>query len=114
MIATDKHDSQHIDPRSERRPDPGAPEPGGPQDFDPRLDRKILQELVYDRVRGNINLCQLVILEQELEEGIQRAIGHTAGVKPRALARDHLQRAWQRLEREWATLREDLAAAEGA
>jgi hypothetical protein len=86
------------------------------------IEQRILDEMIYDRVRATVNLCQLVILEQELDENIQRAIRgmdsdpdpDTAAAvpEPAALAREHVQRAWQRLEREWQTLREDLAHAE--
>jgi hypothetical protein len=78
------------------------------------IEQRILEEMIYDRVRATVNLCQLVIIEQELDENIQRAIqGMGAGrPQPAELAREHLQRAWQRLESEWQTLREDLAHAE--
>lgn len=78
------------------------------------IEQRILEELVYERVRATVNLCQLVIIEQELDENIRRAIQGVAGDRPQpaALAREHLQRAWQRLENEWQTLREDLADAE--
>ena len=83
------------------------------------IEQRILEEMIYDRVRATVNLCQLVIIEQELDENIQRAMddGMGAGTgagcpESAALAREHLQRAWQRLEREWRTLREDLAHAE--
>lgn len=88
------------------------------------IEQRILDEMIYDRVRATVNLCQLVILEQELDEHIQRAIdgpdsdrdgdgdGDAAGPESAALAREHVQRAWQRLEREWQTLREDLTHAE--
>lgn len=78
------------------------------------IEQRILEEMIYDRVRATVNLCQLVIIEQELDENIQRATqGMDAGrPQPAALAREHLQRAWQRLESEWQTLREDLARAE--
>jgi hypothetical protein len=78
------------------------------------IEQRILDELIYDRVRASVNLCQLVIIEQELDESIQRAIRDTdaPGTRPAELAREHVQRAWQRLEREWSTLREDLADAE--
>ena len=102
------------------------------------MEQRILEELVYDRVRSTVNLCQLVIVEQELDESIQRAMarpgarpGAEAGAerdaglgagggtivpgrKPAVLAREHMQRAWERLEREWNTLRKDLARAECA
>lgn len=118
------------------------------------MERRILDELVYDRVRSTVNLCQLVIIEQELEENIQRAVGAgeeamgpgvgvgadvgvgagagvgadegvgvgasagigagagTPGRRPGELAREYVQRAWERLVREWSALREDLARAE--
>lgn len=82
------------------------------------IEQRILDEMIYGRVRATVNLCQLVIIEQELDEHIQRAVsgmapGMGAGrLQPAALAREHLQRAWQRLESEWQTLREDLADAE--
>jgi hypothetical protein len=94
------------------------------------IEQRILEEMIYDRVRATVNLCQLVIIEQELDENIQRAVnGMSPGAdmdtdtdtgadtdagrpQPAALAREHVQRAWQRLESEWQTLREDLAYAE--
>ncbi len=96
------------------------------------MEQRILEELIYDRVRSTVNLCQLVIVEQELDESVQRAMarpGAEAGAeavpcagggtivpgrKPAVLAREHMQRAWERLEREWNTLRKDLARAECA
>jgi hypothetical protein len=82
-------------------------------------ERRILDELVYGRVRSTVNLCQLVIIEQELEENIQRAMapgeeamGPAVGGDAGELAREYVQRAWERLVREWSALREDLARAE--
>lgn len=95
------------------------------------MERRILEELVYGRVRSTVNLCQLVIIEQELEENIQRAMapGEEAmeldeqagageegaavpGRRPGELAREYVERAWERLAREWSALRDDLARAE--
>jgi hypothetical protein len=99
------------------------------------MEQRILEELVYDRVRSTVNLCQLVIVEQELDESVQRALARPGagagadlgagagagadgtavpGRKPGELAREHMQRAWERLEREWNRLRKDLARAECA
>ena len=105
------------------------------------MEQRILEEMVYGRVRGTVNLCQLVIIEQELEETIERAMGPGEEAKPGpagvgadagpgegcgasgaavpdstpcALAREYVQRAWERLAREWGALREDLARAERA
>jgi hypothetical protein len=95
------------------------------------MEQRILDEMVYGRVRSSVNLCQLVILEQELEDTIDRAMSPrngaaaaggavaaggaaAAGKTPCALAREYVQRAWERLAREWGVLRADLARAECA
>lgn len=78
------------------------------------IETKILQELIYERVRQSVNLCQLVILEQELDKSIRRAMGGHAGSgqSPDALARGLMNEAWQRLEREWDELRDNLTMIE--
>ena len=87
------------------------------------IEKRVLHELVYERVRASVNLCQLLVIEQELERSIERASGDTApavaalrGVLPKAqpgdgphsLARGFMQEAWHRLEKEWQRLRDDL------
>ncbi|ACY14363.1 hypothetical protein [Haliangium ochraceum] len=43
------------------------------------IEQRILEELVYDRVRTSVNLCQLVIIEQELDDSIRRALDSASG-----------------------------------
>lgn len=96
--------------RSEERMNEGEPGDG------PVEASMILAELVYERVRASVNLCQLVIMEQELEESIQRAMAESdrAVEMSAALARVYIQRAWDRVQTEWSTLREDLGGLAGA
>ncbi len=103
--------------------------------------QRILEELIYDRVRSNVNLCQLIVIEQELDDSIQRALGGSpespeegdegddvadgadgadsasADRDPdgadAALAAACLERAWSRLEREWRRLRRELGCELG-
>ena len=69
-------------------------------------DKRILQELIYERVRGSVNLCQLVIFERDLGSSIQRAHGNRDGVSTPELARQYIDDAWQRLEEEWQEMRD--------
>lgn len=69
-------------------------------------DRRILQELIYERVRGSVNLCQLVIFERDLSSSVQRAHDHREGVNAPELARQYMDDAWQRLEEEWREMRD--------
>ena len=73
------------------------------------LDKQILEELIYERVRLSINLCQLVIFEQDLEKSIDRAMNARAGSPERraALAREYIDKAWRRVQEEWEELRGD-------
>lgn len=75
------------------------------------LDRQILQELIYERVRVSINLCQLVIFEQDLDKSVRRALESCGeqGEARRALVRRYIDDAWHRIEHEWARLRDDSA-----
>ncbi|GAB4507889.1 MAG: hypothetical protein Tsb0020_55810 [Haliangiales bacterium] len=101
-------------------------------------EQRILEELIYDRVRSNVNLCQLIVIEQELDDSIQRALGGSADDADdgaddadgadgndrasgdrdpdgadAALAAACLERAWSRLEREWRRLRRELGCELG-
>ena len=71
-------------------------------------DRRILQELIYERVRGSVNLCQLVVFERDLGSSVQRAHGNPegAGANASELARQYIDDAWQRLEEEWQEMRD--------
>lgn len=75
------------------------------------ISEKILNELVYERVRASVNLCQLVILEQDLDRSIERVFDSDPCITPRTregLARSIMEEAWRRLEQEWDSLRRQL------
>ncbi len=74
------------------------------------LEKRILQELIYERVRVSVNLCQLVIFEQDLDKSIERAMAACAMPTRECdkLAGNYIEDAWRRLEREWHGLREDI------
>jgi hypothetical protein len=73
------------------------------------LDKRILEELIYERVRLSINLCQLVIFEQDLEKSIHRAMSARGDAKEQdALAREYIDKAWTRVQAEWEQLRGNL------
>ena len=78
------------------------------------IERDILEELVYDRVRASVNLCQIIVLERELEESIRRALGGAVAVPDDAdaMAQEYVDRAWERIEHELHDLREELGTAE--
>ena len=73
------------------------------------LEHKILQELIYERVRVSINLCQLVVFENDLDRSIKRAIESCPEPSEQRarLARQYVDEAWQRIEEEWDELRID-------
>ena len=72
------------------------------------LDKKILEELIYERVRVSVNLCQLVLFEQDLDRSIERVMARCGTGEQNQLTRAYMEKAWQRLEREWETMRERL------
>jgi hypothetical protein len=74
------------------------------------LDKRILEELIYERVRLSVNLCQLVIFEQDLEKSIHRAMTSRAGdlQEQEALAREYIDKAWKRVHAEWEQLRSNI------
>lgn len=78
------------------------------------IEREILEELVYDRVRASVNLCQIIVTERELEESIRRAMGgaDAAPGEADAMAQEYVDRAWERIERELHELREELGVVE--
>lgn len=83
------------------------------------LDTRILKELVYQRVRACVNLCQLVLYEEELGKGIRRALASSpddddeaARAADSELARRLIAESWERLGREWDVLRGDMDALE--
>jgi thioesterase domain-containing protein len=72
-----------------------------------RWERALLEELIYERVRLNVDLLELADFERELAASIEQALAACGAREDRdRLAREHLDRAWTRLERDWSTARE--------
>jgi hypothetical protein len=67
-----------------------------------RLERRILEELIYERVRVSVDLCELMSFELDLSASIERAL--VACVESPGersdLTLDYLQRAWERVSEE--------------
>ncbi|HTE55541.1 MAG TPA: hypothetical protein VK698_32025 [Kofleriaceae bacterium] len=64
---------------------------------------RLLEELIYERVRLHVDLLDLIDFEKDLSQSINRAL-QASGADPNdedATARRYIERAWQRLEREW-------------
>ncbi len=83
--------------------------------MDNSIEQRILQELIYERVRASVNLCQLVVLEQDLDRSIERVLLTRPHIKlpdqegvTQSLARVYVEQAWRRLEEEWRQLRHDI------
>ena len=75
-----------------------------------RWERAVLDELVYERVRLNVDLLELVDFERDLAASIERSLAACGASEDRdRLAREHLERAWVRLESEWRQEREAAA-----
>jgi len=74
------------------------------------MEQRILEELIYERVRVSVNLCQLVIFEQDLDKSIQRALSKcgTTSDERESMARTYIEAAWRRVEREWKDLRDNI------
>ncbi len=70
-------------------------------------EEALLEELIYERVRLSVDLLELVEFERQLSEGIEGALASRGSARERReLARGYVERAWERLEREWARARE--------
>jgi hypothetical protein len=69
---------------------------------------RVLQDLVYERIRDHIDLVSLVDLERELAEIIERARRKDgeAAADAAAVSRRLFDEAWQRLEAEWRHVRD--------
>jgi hypothetical protein len=76
--------------------DTGAPAPHE------RLEHKILEELVYERVRVSVDLVKLLEFELDLSSSIERALAACARspAERSDLSLDFVQRAWERLTEE--------------
>ena len=70
---------------------------------------RVLQDLVYRRVRGRVDLLGLVELEQDLAESVENALGPdgiATATEAAQASRGLLDQAWRRLEKEWRELRD--------
>ena len=67
------------------------------------MHSKLLEELIYERVRLHVDLCELLDFERDLNESIDRAMKSCGVDEPSAgdLGRRFLERAWRRIEEEW-------------
>jgi hypothetical protein len=65
----------------------------------PSLDRRILEELIYERVRLTVDLCELMAFEVDLSASIERALVSVARSPSQRsdLTLEYLQRAWERV-----------------
>src|SRR5262245_51449717 len=67
-----------------------------------QLDQKILEELVYERVRLSFDMVELAAFEADLMASIDRALASCASSTDERndLALRYLQKAWERLSQE--------------
>src|SRR5258706_15899276 len=67
-----------------------------------RLERRILEELFYERVRVSVDMCELMAFERDLSSSIERALSACAESQSERtdLTLDYLQLAWERLSDE--------------
>jgi hypothetical protein len=69
---------------------------------------RVLQDLVYERVRFHVDLLALVDFERELGDSIDRALGVEGAPQSdgERVSRGLLDEAWRRLEAEWRKVRD--------
>lgn len=67
------------------------------------MHSKLLEELIYERVRLHVDLCELLDFERDLNESITRAMKASGIADPQVsdLGRRYLEQAWHRIEVEW-------------
>jgi len=75
----------------------------------PELSERLLEELIYERVRTQVDLMQLGWFEADLDMSIRRVLAQldrSGDAEPSGvLAGALIDRAWQRLEAEWQRTR---------
>jgi hypothetical protein len=78
-----------------------------------KLERQLLAEVVYRRMRDLVPADALALAELDLADGLARALGGSELAREEAAAavRDQFDRGWARLEQEWRRFREDPTAA---
>ncbi len=65
--------------------------------MNPSYDR-ILEELVFERVRASVRMCELLVFQRDLDGSIERVLSaHEVGDAREALRRHAIDAAWQRL-----------------
>ncbi|HUS64748.1 MAG TPA: hypothetical protein VMZ28_09415 [Kofleriaceae bacterium] len=67
------------------------------------LNARLLEELIYERVRVHVDLLELIDFQRELEDSIARAM-RSCGMDGRhdpELSKRYLDLAWRRIEAEW-------------
>jgi len=72
----------------------------------PELGERLLEELIYERVRTQVDLLQLGWFEADLDMSIRRVLASLerdgdAEAPSSVIAAALVDRAWQRLEQEW-------------
>ena len=67
-----------------------------------RIERKILEELIYERLRVTVDMCELMTFELDLAASIERALSACAESPGERsdLIFDLLHRAWERVTEE--------------
>jgi hypothetical protein len=78
--------------------------------LEPQLSERLLEELIYERVRTQVDLMQLGWFEADLDMSIRRVLAQLerdgGDTEPSSvLAGALIDRAWQRLEAEWQRTR---------
>lgn len=69
---------------------------------------RVLQDLVYERVRHHVDVVSLIELEHEIADYVERALEREGevGSEANTTSRRLLDEAWERLESEWRRLRD--------
>ena len=67
------------------------------------LNARLLEELIYERVRLHVDLLELIDFQRELEDSIAGAMRACSGDGQHdpGLAARYLDLAWRRVETEW-------------
>jgi hypothetical protein len=67
------------------------------------MHRKLLEELIYERVCLHVDLSELLDFERDLNESIERAMKACGVEDPHAddLGRHYIEMAWRRIEADW-------------
>src|SRR4051812_14746848 len=67
-----------------------------------RFERRVLEQLIYERVRQSVDVCELMSLQLDLSASVENALSACARSPGERsdLTMDYLQRAWERLSDE--------------